>query len=283
MTTKDLYFLLTKASDFFENVIAQAASEEKREDGRYSLKMFVYAYKKEEYIEKLLNHLSTENICFERCDDKVSGSKDDCFFDIYVEPSINLNRKELRPGKYEYAMDTGMPKEIKNIFPIPTHLKKILFPKTESPDGCEVTGGLKCKCGNSEFKVKTYRYTEDGEVCIDGSYVEVQCTKCNTEHLVFDANKHGWDGFVCGGYSKREEDDELEEFKCTECGGSSFDVNVYISSQGPDDFAEQLEEEIENGDFKKDDWINAFDWITISLTCFKCKKEFEEFISRETM
>ena len=103
-------------------------------------------------------------------------------------------------------------------------------------------------------------------------------------YVVFDSRIHGWDGFVCGtardGENKKN---VLKEYECKECGKAEFSADIKILSQGPDDFAEELKDEICQGKFSKKDWINAFEWITVSLMCDNCGCRCEDFVDYETM
>ena len=55
---------------------------------------------------------------------------------------------------------------------------------------------------------------------------------------------------------------------------------VSISSQGKDDFIDETED---TDEFSPDDWIEAFEWITIALKCCECEHEDNSWIDYETM
>ena len=65
--------------------------------------------------------------------------------------------------------------------------------------------------------------------------VSVACNNCAKEHLLFDNDLHGWNGFVCGGDSKDEPRPEARVWKCA-CGAADHAVTVSIQSQGQSDF-----------------------------------------------
>lgn len=163
--------------------------------------------------------------------------------------------------------------ENNDILPIPTHLKEILMPINK--DVLNVSGNLKCLCGCDCFKLK---YTEK-----DRCYIKCICDSCNNEYLIFDSHRHGWDGYVCKSFSQIIERARLKDFHCEGCNSCIFNVNVTISSQGKADFCRELKNEIAKGLFSENEWVEAFDWITISLICAKCKKNFPNFVDYETM
>lgn len=157
------------------------------------------------------------------------------------------------------------------VFPIPTHMQSILFPVGSNNREFEVTGKIKCPCGSEVFEVWESN---------DRQIVKVVCEQCKKEFVVFDSGKHGWNGFVC-------EDDFLDrdlpfkQYLCSKCNKEFFGVTVHISSQGKDDFKEEC---LSNDDsFTLEDWVNAFDWITISLSCEKCRLVCEGWLDFETM
>ena len=114
----------------------------------------------------------------------------------------------------------------------------------------------------------------------DRQITKAVCKKCKKEFVLFDSGKHGWNGFVCGDdFLDREM--PFEQFFCSECGKNTFSITIHISSPGKEDFEEEC---LSNDDsFTLEDWVNAFDWITISLTCEKCGLTDKEWLDFETM
>lgn len=155
--------------------------------------------------------------------------------------------------------------------PIPSHLKFLLIPFGDENSEFEVTGKIRCGCDCEQFEV-----FESNERHI----VKLICSQCAREFLLFDAGIHGWDGFVC-------KDDFLDrslpfqKYTCETCGEDRFTVGVYISSQGKEDF---IKECVSNDDsFTADDWINGFEWITVSLNCDGCGASEDDWLDLETM
>ncbi len=174
------------------------------------------------------------------------------------------------------------------MLPIPKHLKGILLPTGTANNEFEVTGKLVCECGNDHVSVhllgNTANYFEEKVVKVievNGNYfliIKIECIKCLKEHLVFDNDYHGWNGFVCGGDSRKIPRPPTSVFKCIGCNNSDHGMTLRINSQGQEDFIE------EGGEgYDKNDWIEAFSWITIRLKCNICSEKNEEWISYETM
>lgn len=172
--------------------------------------------------------------------------------------------------------------------PIPKHLKNILIPLGERNNKNHVDGVIRCECGSETFKVNIYSEKNKDYVCVGeyeedyGLVVMCNCVFCNRKHLVFDMSKHGWNGFVCkDGVTIPEE--KLFDWKCKECGSSVYHMTISISSEGKEDFVENLTDEIGEGEFKEEDWIESFSWITINIVCYDCGFENTRWIDYETM
>ncbi len=156
-------------------------------------------------------------------------------------------------------------------YPIPKHLQTIMFPIGNDNSEFEVTGKIKCLCGSESFKILESN---------DKQLIKIICTSCNEEFILFDIGKHGWDGFICN-YNFLDRNLPFEQCRCPKCNDNSFGVVVHISSQGKEDFEEEC---LSNDDsFTPDDWVNAFEGITVSLTCRGCGLTDDEWLVAETM
>lgn len=164
------------------------------------------------------------------------------------------------------------------MLPIPSHLKNYFIPIGNDNDEFSVKGIIKCSCNNEkDFDLLFFNgeAAENQFFCV----IKVRCNKCKSEILVFDADFHGWDGFVCHDESEASlKRPELKTWKCLNCGHTNVKINLKINSQGKDDYIEEAGEE-----FNEDQWIEAFEWITIDVFCNNCQKEIKEWISYETM
>lgn len=155
--------------------------------------------------------------------------------------------------------------------PIPTHLQHFFTSVGNKNSEYKVTGIIHCSCGSEEFEV-----LESNERHI----IKLVCKHCGQEILLFDASKHGWNGFVCN-------DDFLnhtlpfQKYNCPKCGKNAFNITVYISSQGKQDFWDEC---VSNDDsFSLDDWVDGFEWIAISLSCRECSFVEKDWLDLETM
>jgi len=201
---------------------------------------------------------------------------------------FNPNLSEGHEYVYDKYMLTIDPKNIKRYeakknpppaLPIPTHIKNILIPDKKNSTHLKVIGELRCTCKSKVF----YTKTPVENSIVDGSYVKVACCNCYQEYLVFDSHAHGWDGYICRYLPERPSELQIINFRCDDCNSIKFNIKVIISSQGLNDFVSELAEEIKNGKFVKEDWVNAFEWISMDLTCLGCGKEYPQFIDYETM
>ena len=80
-----------------------------------------------------------------------------------------------------------MRREIMNL-PIPSHLKDYFLLDDNEHTEYEVSGSIRCKCGSEHFEIFSSN---------DRQLVKVKCKDCGEEIVLFDAGKHGWDGYVC--------------------------------------------------------------------------------------
>ena len=153
--------------------------------------------------------------------------------------------------------------------PIPSHLTDYFCPEGENSE-FEATGKIRCDCGFETFEI-----FESNERQI----IKLVCKRCKNEILLFDSGKHGWNGFVCKEDSLNR-NEPFEKYPCKKCKEDSFHVSIKFSSQGKEDFEEECSDDDE---FSPKDWVNAFDWIRISLNCEKCGFEIKKWLDMETM
>ena len=172
--------------------------------------------------------------------------------------------------------------------PIPSHLENVLFPVGDENDEHYVRGTTRCSCGCERFSIKIYANTENGypQVCNyqDGYALVIKflCKECGKEFLIFDMSKHGWNGFVCHD-GITVPDEELKTWHCPKCSCGNHTAQIGIASQGKQDFIEESGLADGETEFNENDWVNAFDWITIGLKCVECGHDDERWIDYETM
>jgi ribosomal protein L37E len=109
------------------------------------------------------------------------------------------------------------------LMPIPSHLKEMMRPLRRGNSEHGVTGNLVCPCGGKHFAVRADE---------EKNKAHIRCSACGREAVLFDATRHGWDGFVC--HMPVEEMPE-KGIVCEACGETSFYIAVSIRSQGRDD------------------------------------------------
>ena len=174
------------------------------------------------------------------------------------------------------------------MLPIPTHLRDTFIPIGDEKNENHVDGIIRCLCGYECFHIKIYADTGNGypQVCkYSEGYaliVKAICKDCGKEYLIFDNSKHGWNGFVCH-YGADVPDKELKSWNCPKCSCVIHNIEISIDSQGKQDFIDESGIADGGADFKEDDWVNAFEWITIGLKCFGCGHDDEKWIDYETM
>lgn len=155
--------------------------------------------------------------------------------------------------------------------PIPTHLNQYLIPIGNENSEFEVTGNINCSCGNENFEIFESNNCHIIKLC---------CCQCGKEILLFDAGKHGWNGFVCNEEDYIERTMSFNKYHCSKCSKSVHRVTCCISSQGKEDFIEECVAFDDH--FSADDWINGFESIAISLFCEECNYK-EDWVALETM
>ena len=277
---RELISELTKWFYFESNM--DVMTMDKFIDMNDSLRYDIYCYTSniiigKKSIDMLYAKLSeTKNISIiEKAFNLLITKTDNYILYVYLKNTADFIKKEHMYvfDKISITESNDIILENNDILPIPTHLKEILIPIKKEP--LNIFGNIKCICGCVHFKVM---YTEQ-----DYGYVKCICDSCNNEYLIFDSRKHGWDGYVCKGFSQVIETTKLRNYLCEECNSHIFHVNVTIFSQGRADFCRELKNEIAEGLFSQNEWVEAFERINISLTCTKCKKEILDFVDYETM
>lgn len=170
--------------------------------------------------------------------------------------------------------------------PTPTHLKDILIATDSNISDRKISGEIICTCGHNNFQIdfvgEETDYNSIKLTKIDNGYyliVKVRCLNCNKEHLIFDHDFHGWNGYVCTDNHKRSLPRPLAKtLTCHKCNGTSHYVKLKIESLGKEDFISETE-----GGFPSEEWVEAFSWITISTECNTCGAKNKDWISCETM
>jgi len=174
---------------------------------------------------------------------------------------------------------------INNMFP--KHLQNIIVSNTTYLyEDSMLHGELCCTCGERRFSVQIFALAQENNVLVkvyEGQYtlyIMMRCAKCGKEWLIFDYTKHGYNALVCKN-GVRIPDKLIEAWRCPECRGDIFTVKISIEPEDQEQFVEDVVNG-ENSDMSADDYINAFGWITIALTCEKCSHEMKRWVDLET-
>lgn len=181
----------------------------------------------------------------------------------------------------------GIPRK-NEMHPIPKHLKDVLEPVGEENSEKYVKGIVRCTCACECFHIKVFADIAESFTQIreyKGGYalvVAAVCKNCGKEYLIFDISKHGWDGFVCH-YGTSVPDHRLKSWHCPKCGNDSYKMKISIISRGKKDFIEEAGINDGETEFREDDWVEAFEWITIGLICSRCGHRDKRWIDCETM
>ena len=167
-------------------------------------------------------------------------------------------------------------------FPIPTHLKSILKVDESLSDIRNLDEKIVCNCGCETFKITHNNDREYNESLSyseqDGLKINIFCSNCNKKYLLFNQAKQGYDGFVCH-ECKTANDNTLTALKCKKCGSDIFSVTLGIEVEDKEQFIEECVNEFPD-DFTSEDFVNAFNWIVVTIKCCNCG-DVDEWINLE--
>ena len=162
-------------------------------------------------------------------------------------------------------------------YPIPTHLKSIFRVNENNTDTSILSGSIICNCGCEYFSIlhnenrqydETLDYSEQ-----DGLKVVAICNHCHKKHLIFDEATQGYNGLVCNNF-KTAPDNRLIDFICYKCKSTIFSISLAIEIEDKKQFIEECVNEYPDK-FSPDDYVDAFDWMTINVCCQKCSKKIK--------
>lgn len=167
-------------------------------------------------------------------------------------------------------------------YPIPTHLKDILNVDESRSDLHDIEGKIVCTCGCEKFRIMQ---NEDHNLSNslpygvwDGIKINAICEKCGKTSLLFDEATQGYNGFVCHDF-KTAPDEKLTPLRCKMCGKEVFSIKLGIEVEDKEQFIEECVTEYPD-EFSPEDFVDAFNWITVDICCEDCKKN-DEWLSLE--
>lgn len=147
----------------------------------------------------------------------------------------------------------------------PSHLKNVLLPEGECNEN-EINCHPTCvRCNDNTFYIDTNE---------SGSFVKLECIDkdCDTDFVLFDANKHGWNGYVC---NEKYPNEPVHRMCCPECQNDHFALHMRINSKGKDNFTINALHKDSNSILLESDWVNAFSWIGIFAVCDNCNNKIK--------
>jgi hypothetical protein len=174
------------------------------------------------------------------------------------------------------------------MMPVPSHLKGLVVSKDPQFNEENLDAWIRCPCGGDRF---VFLYPGTTHECrghqipctaeIDGHWffvLRVRCTTCAREHLLFDGDFHGWNGYVCHQpeYAARPRP-PLVPWRCESCGCEEHRGTVQIATEGSQDFAECAH------GLPADSWPDAFGWFAVQIECCRCAFAPDVWVSYETM
>ena len=175
------------------------------------------------------------------------------------------------------------------MMPVPSHLRACVVPHETAIDEEPLRADVRCPCGTSEFELLYPGHTHEfkGELIPCVAHIGerfflllgARCAACSREHLLLDADFHGWNGFVCHDPEQAAvARPPLQPWQCRSCQGTRHTGVIGIQTQGKDDFI------IEAGsEFDVNRWPDAFGWFNLDVTCSQCGKHTAPLVSYETM
>jgi Zn finger protein HypA/HybF involved in hydrogenase expression len=128
--------------------------------------------------------------------------------------------------------------------------------------------GIRCNCGNTNFRIKGL-INKESNIVVD--QISVICTKCSTEIYIFDSTRNGYDGVLLHNQSNEVEEVEKKQFSCPYCFKEEFDVAFGFEHSIDKDEANELIQE-NCLDVGAED---LFTWLIGVSKCISCKEVIE--------
>jgi hypothetical protein len=183
----------------------------------------------------------------------------------------------------------GTPK-IKGM-PAPSHLTHWLARMPSRCTGRKCVGHVQCPCGSRKIRLSTSgmrmehgkRFPQTVQIG-DKFYfiITVICAECGKDHVLFDANLHGWNAVVGGDATDRETaaaaNPPMIGWTCDGCDATEHTASMELISEGRQDAMEES-----GGVLDETNWQEGFGWINISIACCHCGQKVPNWVSYETM
>ena len=132
---------------------------------------------------------------------------------------------------------------------------------------------------NGKFiELETYKSTSQ-EANIHPVIVKVKSTQLKNEFEIFNSLLYGYDAIISNKQEMAMPTKYKRKSKCHICGCETYKIYINIHNTGKKDLLEDQACEYIN----EDNWVDAFDWISIDLECSDCGKKTKEWFEMETM
>lgn len=171
--------------------------------------------------------------------------------------------------------------------PVPRHLEEIFLADADQETDYGLEGRLECTCGCGKFRLKTYGLVhEDGCLGVaryEEGYalaIQAECRECKKIWPVFDMSRHGYNGYVCR-EGVEVPDSKLRTYHCPKCGKEEFLVEISLELEDREQFVEEVVA-YEPDVYSEEDYVDAFDWIIIPVTCAGCGHRVKDWVNFET-
>jgi len=175
------------------------------------------------------------------------------------------------------------------MMPLPTHLQGLVVPLDDSPNEDPLEANVRCTCGSESFELLYPGATtphNDSVIPVDlekgGHFffrIEAVCKRCCACHLLFDADFHGWNGYICHDDTQASlPRPPLMAWTCLRCAATPHVARILIQTEGQADFVENT-----NGEFPPDRWPDGFGWFSMSIACESCQFKTDTWVDYETM
>ena len=173
--------------------------------------------------------------------------------------------------------------------PPPEHLRTCTVAVPSRCRRAKYVAHVQCLCGG-----KTFRLLHAGEIwtdkrghhfpketkAADGVFfvIAAQCRGCGKEHVLFDNDWHGWNGFVCFTEGRSRPRPKLVPWNCDSCSEQEHTATIEVLSEGRQEAIE------ESSDFLTEaNWQEGFGSIVIATKCGNCGHKCPNWVEYETM
>ncbi len=171
--------------------------------------------------------------------------------------------------------------------PVPWHLREWVAPVSFEDEILKAT--VRCPCGSERVELHYLGTTspsrEDGTplprvVKIDEDYyliIKAVCAACRAEQVLFDKNRHGFEGFSWPPREPTVPPRPFVAWSCVSCSGLAHTAEVVIVS----DYMYRYFENRYHLKYGVDRWPEMFGWIDVNIRCCGCDRR-TGWISYET-